>query len=775
MALTTTGGDTSGFRQQGTMDWVALAQKPVQFSFSVLARYSKAGIDPLTVAAGQATCTSLKIPWKVQQEILERMSKLPCMALYGKVAWFGFGLKHALLDLTDRDGGLECLTLCGCLAESYSSFFGAQVLQAFCRRQNMPSDLLPGIRNWQALLKPCAGIFASSKFPNLIQGFARLLVPPSPLGVHSYEATPPDVLAQALILLTQVSSKHLENFTITGGIDCAWLAAFAEFVLGLRIEILTCDGVQEHCSSSSCASPGGKIQVTFLKDGAAKPEIEITRKCFILPAGRDLIKIDTYRDPHALRNYVRSPWTSILGDSFGKSAQDLLHDPVISRYFGQILVFASKNCTPEHLNTNNVEQVCIKMQYCPYSQYGDDLLDFAAWRLPELTPVLDKATVNREHQITLNMAKDDVRALEAACCCNECKITDSEGRSWCLLQIASTIVRLISVLSMTDVHGLNPIPSGVRDFYHEFPYTGRSPNHDMYLNVHTLFSTSAPSGKPDGVAIAAGGVCCFPGLLTDPKLPPILAATVTVIPGHIEYSGSLFERIEDLPFRSDISFEGMLPFELEPRRTFDLLVSETADSNTLQAAYHSQDHSLGSPCNFTVGAIIETFHDAYIEPEDYIIKKVLGIDHEENCVNKSTDYIPEYSIPRGQKLCLVIALFHRADEPFLEIHKTSNDFSSEANTHQLYPEYQRFQNFGDPTDSGLFAFFRRITYLSDCPVCIIKFFQTRWYMLRQLPSIPCRVTVYKSGQSSSFQGMLEEDNYEESYENSYENRYENRP
>ena len=123
MALTTTGGDASTFRQQGTMDWVALTQKPVQFSFNVLARYSKAGIDPLTVAAGQAACTSLKIPWQVQEEMLERMSKLPSVALYGNVAWFGFGLKHALFDLIDRDGGLECLTLCGCLAESFSNFY----------------------------------------------------------------------------------------------------------------------------------------------------------------------------------------------------------------------------------------------------------------------------------------------------------------------------------------------------------------------------------------------------------------------------------------------------------------------------------------------------------------------------------------------------------------------------------------------------------------------------------------------------------------------------
>ena len=200
---------------------MALAQKPIQFSFNVLARYSKADIDPLTVAASQAACTSLQIPWKTQQKILERMSKLPFLALYGDVAWFEFGLKHALFDLIDRDGGLDCLTLCGCLAESFNTFYGAQILHAFCRHQNMPSALLPGIRNWHTLIKPCAGIFASSKFPILIHGFACLLVPSSSSSMHQYETTAPDALTQALIRLTQVSSNHLDIITITGGVDCA--------------------------------------------------------------------------------------------------------------------------------------------------------------------------------------------------------------------------------------------------------------------------------------------------------------------------------------------------------------------------------------------------------------------------------------------------------------------------------------------------------------------------------------------------------------------------
>lgn len=798
MALTTTGGDASSFRQQGTMDWVAFAQAPVQFSFNVLARYSKAGIDPLTVAAGQAACTSLQIPWKAQEEILERMSKLPCMALYGGVAWFGFGLRHALLDLTDRDGGLACLTLCGCLAESFSAFYGAQVLHAFCRQQNMSSALLPGIRNWHALLKPCAGIFASSKFPNLIHGFACLLATPAPYGMRAYEATAPDALAKALIQLNRLASKHLENITITGGIDCAWLAAFAEFVLGLRIEIVTRDGAQEYCSSRSHASPSGKIQVTFLKDDAAKPEVEIARKCFILPVGRDLFKMESETASQTQVHLIRSPWTSILIDSFGEAAQALLHDPVISRDFGKILVYASDKCASDQNASDKYARevwdddhrgsragartVSLNMQYCVHSRNGDDLLDFAAWRLPELKPVLEKATANREHQISSSIAEDAVRGLQVTC--NNCLKFDAGQICSCLLDVASGIIDLISILSMTDVQELNPIPHRVRDLCHQ-------PRHsNLHLQVRELFSAFSIS---DGEAflkrpaVARNGICSFFGLLTNPNLPPMLAATVTVMPGHIEYSGSLFEMIEDLPLRTDPFSSGLLASELEPRRRFDLLISETADLSTLQAAYRSQDSSSGNSCNFTVAKITSgllrtppppridmyTFPDKYTFPAKY---RISGIDHEENCFYKNNHESDKGLSRTSQTLCVMITILLRegTGRKVEDIHKTSSDVSDEANNHELYSAYQRFMNNEDA-----FKLVPKVdfTYVSDCPVCILLSLDWSWMYRTPWNGGLHRLIIHKSRQPPrviEFETVrrrdlqISEDSHDVDHENTHE-------
>lgn len=43
----------ANFTQQGSLDWVALGRMQYSTSVAVLARLSKAGIDPLTLAVGQ--------------------------------------------------------------------------------------------------------------------------------------------------------------------------------------------------------------------------------------------------------------------------------------------------------------------------------------------------------------------------------------------------------------------------------------------------------------------------------------------------------------------------------------------------------------------------------------------------------------------------------------------------------------------------------------------------------------------------------------------------
>ena len=49
------------FQQQGSVDWVELSGRSVQLSVAVLARLSKAGIDPFTLQVGRAICTNFSL------------------------------------------------------------------------------------------------------------------------------------------------------------------------------------------------------------------------------------------------------------------------------------------------------------------------------------------------------------------------------------------------------------------------------------------------------------------------------------------------------------------------------------------------------------------------------------------------------------------------------------------------------------------------------------------------------------------------------------------
>lgn len=92
---------SDGFKQTGIVNWVDLNSKTVEFGIGVLSRLSKAGIDPATVAVGQAICKAFDMPLDMKRKILERIESLPQVSIYGKVARFGFGLQHVLLDLAE--------------------------------------------------------------------------------------------------------------------------------------------------------------------------------------------------------------------------------------------------------------------------------------------------------------------------------------------------------------------------------------------------------------------------------------------------------------------------------------------------------------------------------------------------------------------------------------------------------------------------------------------------------------------------------------------------
>ena len=99
---------STNFQQQGSVDWVELPGRSVQFSVAVLARLSKAGIDPFTLQVGRAVCTNFSLHPIAQGRISDAILALKKFGSYGDIIWFGFGVKHVVTDLTETGGSHAC-------------------------------------------------------------------------------------------------------------------------------------------------------------------------------------------------------------------------------------------------------------------------------------------------------------------------------------------------------------------------------------------------------------------------------------------------------------------------------------------------------------------------------------------------------------------------------------------------------------------------------------------------------------------------------------------
>ena len=165
------GTGNAAVAQQGTVDWTALSRSSFTFSVEVMSRFSKAGVEMITCAMGQAMCSRFNVPPEGQKQVTDAISKLKAYSSYGQVLWFGFGVKHIVRSLCETKQGATCAALCACLWVSYSTEMSARVLSVLCD-ELLPSDgLSPALPQWAALIDVCSGALSPSKFPVMVDGF----------------------------------------------------------------------------------------------------------------------------------------------------------------------------------------------------------------------------------------------------------------------------------------------------------------------------------------------------------------------------------------------------------------------------------------------------------------------------------------------------------------------------------------------------------------------------------------------------------------------------
>lgn len=408
--------------------------------------------------------------------------------------------------------------------------------------------------------------------------------------------------------MSRIAGNELESCTFSGGIDCAWLAAFAEFIFGFSVDVKNSDRLYSYRSSTGHRVYSGDAQITILVAIESQTSVELTRKCFSLPSGKPLLHrfIAPYLSPSESTSprlfHTRSPWTSILEDSFGVTTQRLLAERA-AKCFARLLQTLAYEKPPypswvdsEVFPTGQQEDTALWHLRClNQSPYGDDMLRFVAWRLPELQSCLQTIQSRPFTNISpgSGVLFTHINELSALCGCIHCGPSESyEGVPLnefpCIKRLARTIIAYIAVLAVIEVDGVLPAQLGLRNLYSKFaPPKGSS----LFQFGLGIFSTSEEQSRPvtsgsEVVAFASNGVCGWHGLLTDLKSSPETCTRIHIAQGHIQYEGSLFQKITEMK-RLPISRPSEM---LKSPKRYDLLVQEL-QAEVLQVVYKAQDVS----------------------------------------------------------------------------------------------------------------------------------------------------------------------------------------
>ena len=524
----------------------------------------------ITCAMGQAMCSQFNVPPEGQKRVTDAISKLKAYSSYGQVLWFGFGVKHIVRSLCETKQGATCAALCACLRVSYSTEMSARVLSVLCD-QLLPSDgLSPALPQWAALVEVCAGTLNPSKFPVMVDGFCRLAFT-SPGRLYGYQATTFDALAHAIAELSNVSNGNASSITFEGGYDCGWIAAVAEWLLCLKVKVLTEDGNCLYWPDSSHTNDSAQVTIIFTTHpdnlNLAKTKgLKVVNRTFRLPCNRRAIFFhDSGDDGKELFVMGRSSWSTILEDTFGSAFNELLSPDTIGQ-FARIFLSDVMECDSGNpwMLSKDLRKV-IHPWMGPFSSPAASreraFFLAIADRLPELSPLLE--ALEQSKKSTGVESDPESSELEDFCDCG--RKSPQKGRSperrsperrieICLYHLSLTLIHLIRLLARIDVdETIQPASTGLLMLYGHAQTDDFDWNTDLdrtYQRIFELF-TGLPTHKSlkkleAASAVCHGGICIWLPALEDPLYDPAKQTRLRVAPGTVSFRDRLYREIVDI-------------------------------------------------------------------------------------------------------------------------------------------------------------------------------------------------------------------------------------
>jgi hypothetical protein len=335
-------GDNSaslGFIQQGQVDWVAFAKTTVTASTSVMQRFSAAGVQPVTFAGGMALGSRFELGSKGAQNMDIALKNLSGVFGFDKLLYYGFGYRSFVNILTDNKVGVNLVALCACLVDMHSVPTAAEVLAALWKLEAFPEEFEPSMSQFNALADACAGVVAATVFGQIgdmmLGDLRKRLRLSSRDGLPRGSISTSEEIANALHGLFQVSRGTNERIEISGGLSCAFIGAFAQWLLNLTVQVEDQAGTIIY--QDALHNEAAQVNIRYRSIDQLSSELSITSTTFVLRDHEMLFGIDESHSGISL--HVRTAWDGCLKRAFWSSTQRLID---VSRTLGEFLGSAAR-------------------------------------------------------------------------------------------------------------------------------------------------------------------------------------------------------------------------------------------------------------------------------------------------------------------------------------------------------------------------------------------------------------------------------------------------
>ena len=449
-----------GFMQNGQVDWVAFANSLWSTSSVVLQRFATAGVQPITFGAGLALASQIRLGRLGNQRMHSAIEDVRGFWSMEKLLYFGFGARSFFRVMADTQLGVNCIALCASLAELHSEHASAWILEELWKLHGYPQEYLPSHSQLSALVKACSGILIRTEFSAIPDRMLGYNINTSRL---KPEISNPEDIARAIYGLGEISNGKVSTITVTGGFGCAYVAAFAHWLLNLSISVEDEGGRMIYQDL-----PPEQAQVVIAYRRPADFScVLVSSNTYILRALDDLL----IHSPNMgdTMFYLRTPWDGCLARVFGTAFNNLTKVPnTLGDFLGSMARIYRGLATGE----SDVGKFSRKF-YIDFvdSSYGEGFIDSVGSIFPELKRLgglFDRMYVALDVPMpdAVRTIERTALDLEKLCICSGCTVSGFKTGTYCLLAVVLTIRELVSLISCTVTDDkVLPNISGIRAVY----------------------------------------------------------------------------------------------------------------------------------------------------------------------------------------------------------------------------------------------------------------------------------------------------------------------